>query len=462
MGLLNMFKSAASRRKAVERLCHAPDPRSLGALRAALRDRDAEVRRLAAMALGKLETKGRLMPLLKALGDRNPEVQKAAILALKRSTSERVPAALVPLLQHPNAGVRGCAAQVLGFRGWRPGNAEDDVWFLVAKGQCSLAATYGAAAVPPLEMALNGGPYSLSVAAAQALGEIEDERAIKVLLKATQSVDPMVCAAAVDALAKAGGAEEVEPIIGLLSHKNGQVRLAAVEALSRMGTAAASAPLRARLSDPLWDVRRAAVEALARLKDHQAVEALTRALDDSDTDVREATAIALGGLGDRRAIGPLVLALRDVTSGVRRIAAAALSRIDEKWSSSPEAREAAEKLKPALYDGDPDVRYFVGQLLVSLGAVEREALPEPPSAGGSSSLKEKHRKLAVNLFLTLLGDVDRDLRHAAAEALGRLGERRAEPSLARALSDPDDTVRAAAGWALQALAETAQAGESEV
>ena len=455
-------KNIASRRKAVERLCRAPELRSLGALRAALADEDAEVRRLAATALGKLEGKGHLGPLLTALGDRDAEVQKAAILALKRTADERVPAALVPLLQHSNAGVRGCAAQVLGFLGWRPAKGEEEMWLLVAKGQCLRAAAHGAAALLPLEMVLNGGPYSLSVAAAQALGEIEDPRAIRALVKATQSNDPAVCAAAVDALVKVGGAEAVEPITGLLNHKSGQVRLAAVEALGRLSTAAGAAPLRALLRDPLWDVRHAAVEALARLKDNQAVEALTRTLDDSDADVREATAIALGSLGDRRAIGPLVLALKDTTRGVRRIAAAALSRIDENWSSSPQAREAAEKLKLALHDRNPDVRYSVGQLLVSLGAMEPEALPELALGEGSASTKEKCRRLAVSLFLTILGDADRDLRQAAAEALGRLGERRAEPGLVRALSDPDDTVRAAAGWALQELAEAGAAAESRV
>ena len=207
------------------------------------------------------------------------------------------------------------------------------------------------------------------------------------------------------------------------------------------------------LNDPMWDVRRAAVETLGRLKDHRAVDALTHTLADKDADVREATAIALGGLSDRRAIGPLVLALKDGTSGVRRIAAAALSRIDENWSSSPEARAAAEELKPALYDRDPDVRHFVGQLLVSLGAAEPEASPEPAAVEVSASAMEKRRKLAVSLFLAILCDPDRDLRHAAAQALGRLGERRAEPALSRTLRDPDAAVRSAAEQALQALAQ---------
>jgi HEAT repeat protein len=64
---------------------------------------------------------------------------------------------------------------------------------------------------------------------------------------------------------------------------------------------------------------------------------------------------------------------------------------------------------------------------------------------------EKRRKLAVSLFLAILCDPDRDLRQAAAEALGRLGERRAESGLVRARRDPDADVRSAVERALQAL-----------
>ena len=449
--------NVASRRKAVERLCNVPSLRALGVLSGALEDEDAEVRRLAATALGKLEDDERLGPLLGALRDRDADVLKAAILGFKRTSDERVPAALLPLLRHANAGVRACAAQMLEHLGWRPAKREDEMWFLVAKGQCTRAASFGAAALVPLEMVLNSGPYSLCVSAVKGLAELNDQHVVRPLRKALKSEDATVAAAAVDALAKVGGPEVVQPLIEMLRHKNGHVRLAAVEALGSLGVATAAEPLRALLADPMWDVRRAAVETLGRLKDTRAVDALTHTLADKDEDVREATAITLGSLSDRRAIGPLVLALKDGTSSVRRIAAAALSRIDENWSASPEARAAVEDLKPALYDRDPDVRRFVGQLLVSLGAVEPEATADQGTEPVSASSLEKRRKLAVSLFLAILCDRDRDLRHAAADALGRLGEHRAEPALARTLRDPDTTVRSAAERALQAIKE-AQAG----
>jgi HEAT repeat protein len=455
-------KNVAARRKAVERLCVAPHPRALGALGRALDDEDAEVRRLAATALGRLEDESRVAPLLTVLHDRDADVLKAAMMSLKRTKDERVPAALHPLLRHANAGVRGCAAQVLESIGWRPAKHEDEMWFFVAKGQCARVGAYGVAALVPLELVLNSGPYSLCVAAVQALGEIKDRRVVRLLLKALKSDDAAVCTAAVEALARAGSLEASQPIIGMLRHKNGHVRLAAVEALASLGVAAAAEPLRALVGDPLWDVRRAAVETLGRLKDHRAVEALIGTLTDQDADVREATAMALGSINDRRAIGALVLALKDATSSVRRIAAGALSRIDENWSVSPEARAAIEELRPALYDRDPEVRYLVSQLLISLGAVEPEVPTEPAPGELSVSVMEKRRKLAVSLFLAILCDADRDLRQAAAEALGQLGERRAEAALSRAMRDPDAAVRSAAERGLRALAVTQVTSEAQI
>jgi HEAT repeat protein len=457
-------KNVETRRKALEELGRSPPPRALPALRAALDDEDAEVRRLAAAALGRMDDERKLDSLLVALNDRNAEVVKAAIVGLKNTTGERVLTALAPLIHHSDAGVRGQAALNLEAQGWHPSRREEEIWLLVAKGKFGRAAAYGSEAIPALEAVVLSGPYSLCMGAVQALADIDDPRVMRPLLNALRSDDAAVCVAAVDALARMGGSKVIEPITNMLHHRNGQVRLAAVEAFANLGKAAPAEPLRGLLADPVWDVRRMAAEILGRLRDPGAVESLTKALTDSDADVREASAMALGNLGDRRAIGPLVMTLKDSASGVRRIAAAALARIDEDWSISTEAQAAVEKLRPALNDSDPDVRYFVGQLLHDLGATKPESAPaaaapaspsparfaaEPDDVSWSSL--EKRRKLAVSLFLAILCDADRDLRLAAAESLGRIGDRRAESALVRALQDEDEGVRTAVQQALHEL-----------
>jgi HEAT repeat protein len=150
-------------------------------------------------------------------------------------------------------------------------------------------------------------------------------------------------------------------------------------------------------------------------------------------------------------VAPLVLALKDEVASVRRIAATGLSRIDPDWVSLPETRTAAEKLKVAIQDAEPAVRFFVAQLLVNLGEMSAEALLGYSPEDQLASPAIKRRRMASNLFIALLEDRDRDIRQAAAEALGQLGGERARQALIRAASDPDGDVTAATQMALQAI-----------
>jgi HEAT repeat protein len=444
-------KSTDARRKAAEQLCESADPGTIPALTAALSDEDREVRRLAVTALAKLKDDRCEEPLLQALHDPEPEVAKAAFFGLKRSSHPRVPDAMKSLLRHTDAGMRGHAAQVLEHLGWRPADTEEDVYYSVAKGDFSRAAAFGPSAIPALESVINSGPYSLSVGAAEALGEISDQRILRPLFTALKSPDAGVCVAAVDALSRTGWPQAVDPILTLLRHTNAKVRVAVAEGLRRLGDKSVVEPLRTLLRDPVWDVRRCAAESLGRLKDAGSIGVLSTSLQDADADVREASAMALGNIGDRRSIAPLVLALKDTSSSVRRIATAALTLIDPAWNSSQEAQTAVEKLKTGLQDGDSQVRHSVAQLLVSLGSAAPETAVEPAVEEPASSSSAKRRKLAVSLFMAILCDADRDLRQAAAEALGRLNDVRAQSALSRALSDPDLGVRFASDQALRRL-----------
>ena len=198
-------------------------------------------------------------------------------------------------------------------------------------------------------------------------------------------------------------------------------------------------------------MRREAAGALSKLNNLEALEPLAKALEDPDSDVRDAAALALGKIGDRRAVPALVLALKDEVTSVRRIASASLFRIDPDWVSLPETRAAAEQLKLAIQDAEPAVRFFVAQLLVNLGELSPDALIGLTPEDQLASPAIKRRRMATNLFVAMLEDRDRDIRQAAAEALGRLGGDLARQALTRAGNDPDGDVAAATQMALQAL-----------
>jgi len=161
--------------------------------------------------------------------------------------------------------------------------------------------------------------------------------------------------------------------------------------------------------------------------------------------------MALANLGARQAIGPLVRSLADATSGVRRLAAAALSRIDQNWANSEECRATVEDLDLLLQERDSEARYFVEHLVSGVRAGVPAQAAAAASADSSASATGRRRKLAATLFLAVLCDQDRDLRQAAAEALGELGEGRAVSALIRALGDPDPSVRTTVEQSLRLL-----------
>jgi HEAT repeat protein len=448
--------SLNSRKKAAKKLWREPNPRALEALAAALlNDPGVEIRQIAASALGRLQVPGRLDPLLQALGDKSSDVIKSVLLALRSVKDERVIHSLVPLLQHLDFGVRTSVAQAIDTIRWVPADRSQRVWFSVAKGWYERAATSGADAVPALKLTIETAPVSSAVRAVDAMGAISDPQVLKILCGALHSPEPAVCIAAAGALAKIGGSEAVNALTPCLRNSNTQIRAEAARSLGILGAVETTRLIAQLLEDKEWEVRREAATALGKMNNPEAIEPLAKLLNDLDQDVREAAAASLSKTGDRRAVVPLVLALKDEVAGVRRLAAAGLSHIDPDWISLAETRSAAEQLKVAIQDAEPAVRFFVAQLLINLGEMSPEAFIGFTPGDSLASPAEKRKRTAVNLFTALLQDRDRDVRQAAAEALGHLGDQRARQPLTRAADDLDGDVAAATQMALQALGSAA-------
>jgi HEAT repeat protein len=180
-------------------------------------------------------------------------------------------------------------------------------------------------------------------------------------------------------------------------------------------------------------------------------------LQDPDHDVRENAAHALGKLGDPRSIQSLVLALMDIQSFVRTAAHNALFRIDRSWKKSEGARSALPHILAARNHREYWISHSAERLLEQIqpyseaadtgwqpAASAREA-----AAPGQPEPRAAHPALAI--LMDLLRDLDRDLRLAAAEALGDLREPSAAANLRIASRDNDPAVRQAAEWALGGL-----------
>jgi HEAT repeat protein/beta-lactamase regulating signal transducer with metallopeptidase domain len=302
-------------------------------LMTALADRDTEVRRSAAMALGSLGDPRSVEALMQALRkDTDAGVREMAAWALGELEDRRaVPALSAALREDREPGVRNKAA-------WALGQIED------------------AGAVDALGAALRDDNADVRRTALWALGQIEDARAVPFLVPALKSEDPEMRRQAAWALGQIESGDAVAPLTAAIQDRDAKTREQIVWALGQIEDPRAAPALAAALRDSMVGVRRKAVWALGQLDGlPSAPPALVEALKDSDREVRKSAAHALGELEDPAAVPGLVAMSRDADPELRRVAAHALAEI-----RGPAALEALIAL---LKDEDPQVRRTAVQAL---------------------------------------------------------------------------------------------------
>jgi len=334
--------------------------------------------------------------------------------------------------------------------------------------------------------------WEVREAACDALGQLDDTRAVKSLVGALRDEYWPVRKAAASALDKIGDTRAVEPLIAALRAED---------------TLRAGAGVPVRFGHPEfsglrdgWTVRRAIVTALGELGDARALTPLVSALRDDQGRVRQEAARALGKLGDVRAVDPLIAALADERAFVRAAAAEALDRLG--WKPHDGAAEAAywvatehwgksantgviAPLLSVLNDDDPAIRGVVAATLADVGALAVEPLIDAvidphtpwrrrwgaaealgrigdpravealitalPNAACAAALGQIGDARAVEPLVTALNTGETGDRRAAARALGQLGDRHAVQPLITALTDHDGDMGTAAAAALDQL-----------
>ena len=369
----------------------------------------------------KMEAKKDIKGLINALGyQKDNDVRQAAAAALVRIGATAVEP-LSASLKHEYGDVRRAAAKALGEIG--DPRAVEPLLAAVKAGTTdsmrdgsSLAvealAKIGTPAIDIMVAALRDVEWKVRRAAVLALSEIGDPRAIQPLIATLMDKDDDVRRAVAGALVKAGE-PAVRPLIVVLEDLNVDARRSAVEALGEIGDPQAVRPLVAVLNDEDQQVRQAAADALVKVG-KPAVQPLIAVLEDLNVDVRRAAAESLGEIGDPQAVRPLVAALNDEDQQVRKAAANALVKVGE---------QSVDLLTSALQDPEGNVRNVAAGILEQLGW--------KPDCGESGAwywvIKRDCKQasklglVAVTPLLFALHDEDKDVRMAAAEALGRLG-----------------------------------------
>jgi HEAT repeat protein/beta-lactamase regulating signal transducer with metallopeptidase domain len=279
-----------------------PDPRTVAALTAALKDSDKEVRETAMHALIQLRDPSIFEPLVAALKDTSPDVREQAVHGLAQLRDKRAVDPLLGAMKDENAGVREQVAFALG-------QLRD------------------ARAVDPLILALKDANPSVREQSAFALGQLRDKRAAPALNALVKDENDSVREQAVFALGQIRDVTAIEGLVAALRDSKPDVRQQAAFALGQIRDAKAVEALISALKDANADVRQQAAFALGQIRDRSAVEALVIAIKDTDADVRQQVAFALGQLRDPRAIDALTIALKDASADVRQQAAFALGQL---------------------------------------------------------------------------------------------------------------------------------------
>jgi HEAT repeat protein len=295
----------------------------------------------------------------------------------------------------------------------------------------------GRTVVEPLVQLLSDKAANLRMHAALALGELKAQEATTELVTTLEDPDENVRFHAIEALGRIGAAESVDSLAKIAASDNFFLAFAAIDALSKTDDARV-APLMVSLLDQEL-LRPAAVATLAAIGDEDCVPALARALNHPDSDAGP-LANALVGVfrryEDNLGAGSFIIeSARDaLTDAGRERLIEAINRRDADRVAAVTVlgwlgRDALGPLVALV--GEDEFHAPVGSSLLAIGADAVAPLIEKLQAASSAA------------------------RIAAADLLGRLGDRRATSSLLEALEDSEADVAAAAAAALGGLGDPA-------
>jgi HEAT repeat protein len=248
--------------------------------------------------------------------------------------------------------------------------------------------------------------------------KLKESRNVQGLIFALRHKDPTVQYDAAEALGDIGDERAVEPLLAALKNdETGGVRWKAAEALSKLGPPSVAGLIGALQHDD-DDVRWKAAIALGEIGDPQAIPSLINVLSDNDRFVRSRAAYALSMMGEA-AVDPLIHALREGDGNLRWGAAIALGKIQNPRAIGPLIHALADKYENVRAEsaaalaaiGKPALGPLLQILKFSDGAVRLEIV---------TALGELHDTGAIQPLIQLLDTADEDERKAIADALDEI------------------------------------------
>jgi cyclophilin family peptidyl-prolyl cis-trans isomerase/HEAT repeat protein len=460
-------------------------------------DPDANIRRRALLAIGRVGTSEGLPRLVAALRDPDERVRSTAAFALGLVGAREGVAPLTAALQDSSPAVRGRAAEGLGLTADAVRSAGGLGAALEASTAAAIAeASAGCAAVlspidPDAEsvgdpdvdacrlalvalvrlrqydalsrVALDsaGRPVSRWWPVAFALQRIGDARAAPALRTLASTPGVHTAAFALRGLAAAKDREAAPIALALATQSAADVRLrvAAVRALAQVGGPGAVEPLVSLLADPRTPQNLAleVVTALGLLGDRRAFDPLLDLMTDPWPAMRAAVLTAAASVNPDGFLLVLASVDRDRDWSVRAALASVLSTFPadrvrgaiEDLTADADARVRGPALEALVRIGAPDLasRLFEALDAADFGvrATAARLIGETRPPGGVPRL--------VAAYARGSSDAAYSARSAAVEALARYGGEEAKAGIRPALADKEWPVRIRAADLLRSLGD---------
>ncbi|MFH1097541.1 MAG: HEAT repeat domain-containing protein [Candidatus Desantisbacteria bacterium] len=449
----------------------------------ATQDKDVEIKRCAALALGKTHSKRAVETLIALLDDADWRTQRNAVIGLGEIGDIRAVPHLTNLLNPTTLWtVKGNAAMALGkiksVESIPPllQSLKDDDSFTCACAAEALGNLKTIEAIVPLIELLNDEDTTAGEAAVSGLINI-GEPCISPLL---ESIDRTNKIRAFTIFGRLRAIQTVDMLIDNLLHKNQKISGKAAWALGEIGEQRAIDPLIERLKDkpPLSQV----IEAVGKLKAEKAIPFLIGFLGQEVALLAEAAPLAdgevasitisamvnigtpcvpslievlyygnetaranatliLGQLKDNRAVPPLVAMLKDNEWFVRAAVVIALGEIADRIVLGP-------LVETAMGDKNEDVRVYASN---ALGKIDDDevitflliALDDSNpdiQFNAALALGERGYLEGMQLLIEHLNDQNRVIRKIAINRLTKIGKP-AIPALIKAMGNDDNTIR---------------------
>jgi HEAT repeat protein len=357
---------------------------SAGTLLAALEDEDGEVRRRAGTALERMGYVRDSVETLEREGFR-PDLFRILLLIGKAGVTEGI-LGRIPIARPPANNLLVRLAGEIG----------------------------DPAAVPVLLEALQASvDASFRSRVVEALGKLRAAAAVPGILRCLKDSDSWVRRASVEALSTIGPREHEEELLDLFRDPAPETRVAVCRVAESLNPVVVGSYVERLLADPAPEVRAEALRAVSILSLRGSEERVASLVEDPFPDVRVEAARALAGVGSARSVKPLLNAGKRADDRFREAIVAGLCHCHEG---------RFEELSDMA--GGEATRDQTAILVESAGRLQGE---------GRLEFVERH-----------LSSADPFLRKTAVYALRGFPYEDVRNAVARAFSDPDETVRDAA------------------